>query len=81
MADITAMTIATFAIRLNIVVLTQAGSIKGIYHLLRLTALAAETASQLGTCCVSRLIRTATANKKATTETHSCRGLLRRSLQ
>jgi hypothetical protein len=41
MADITAMTIATFAIRLNIVVLTQAGSIKGIYHLLRLTAPAA----------------------------------------
>jgi hypothetical protein len=35
------MTIATLAIRLNIVVLTPTGLIQGIHHLLRLTSTAA----------------------------------------
>jgi hypothetical protein len=54
MADITAMTIATFAIRLNILITLLTA---GIHHLQSLTAPDAQTASPLGSCQVSALIR------------------------
>jgi hypothetical protein len=54
MADITAMTIATFAIRLNILITLLTA---GIHHLQSLTAPGAQTASPLGSCQVSVLIR------------------------
>lgn len=68
----TAITIATFAIRLNMFITLLTA---GIHHLQRLTAHPVETASLFGSCTVSSLIRSVNTQKKAAMGNHARRGL------
>jgi hypothetical protein len=61
MADMTAITIATFAIRLNMFITLLTA---GIHHLQSLTAHPVETASLFGSCTVSTLLRGAKHAKR-----------------
>jgi hypothetical protein len=61
MADMTAITIATFAIRLNMFITLLTA---GIHHLQRLTAHPVETASLFGSRTVSSLIRSGQQTKR-----------------
>jgi hypothetical protein len=78
MADITATTIATFAIRLNILVTLLK---TGTYHLPSLTAGRRQTASPFGSQPVSDTTQNTPGNEKATSGKHPRCGLYSVSVQ